>query len=74
MAKQVEAPPSDQKEVSRIPDEWFNGAWWEIEPGKDVATDDPEKARRILYQIGRYRKKTPRTRVQNGKVYIQARR
>jgi len=74
MAKQVEAPPHNQKEVTRVPDEWFNGNWWEITPGEDVKEDDPEKVRRGLYQIGRYRQKTPQTKVQDGKVYIRSRR
>jgi hypothetical protein len=72
MARTVQKPPSKKEESMKVPNEWFNGEWWEIIPGKDVSASDPEKARRTLYQIGRYRGTTPRTRVAEGKVYLQA--
>jgi len=73
VARQVQNPPTRGRQHRGVPNEWFNGEWWEIEPGKDVPAEDPEQARRLLYQIGRYRGKTPRTRVLDGKVYIQRR-
>ena len=74
MAKMVEQPPLKRDNPDKVPNEWFNGEWWEITPAKDIAEPDPEKARRLLYQIGRYRNATPRTRVRDGKVYIQRKR
>lgn len=73
MARTIKHPPVRGHNNTGVPEEWFNGDWWEIEPGKDVPTEDPEQARRLLYQIGRYRGKTPRTRVRGDKVYIQKR-